>query len=433
MMKIVSGFKAAKNLLDRTYSSKNVSSQFEANARTEDAVRKIINTVVVKGDDALYSYTERFDHVKLKTLRVTPEEISKARSHLSQNLLDDLKLAADRIEAFHRNCRDKITSKIEFDNMGKQIRALNRIGIYVPGGTASYPSTVLMTAIPARVAGVNEIILVSPPQKDGNLPSATIAAAEIAGVNQMFKVGGAQAIAALAYGTGSIPQVDKICGPGNIFVATAKKLVYGIADIDGIQGPSEIIVVADNSANPVYCAADLIAQAEHDELSIAILITDSKHHAENVLKEIDNQLKTLKRRKIIVKSLDSRGLIVVVKNISESLELVNLFAPEHLLLSLKEPRKYLSKIKNAGCVFLGEYSPVVLGDYAAGPSHVLPTGGTARFSSPLGIETFLKSMNYVALNKREHDILGPTVIRLAKTEGLDAHANAINIRLKRKI
>jgi histidinol dehydrogenase len=287
-----------------------------------------------------------------------------------------------------------------------------------------------MTAIPARAAGVTEVIMVTPPGADGTIPAPTWVAADIAGVNRIFKLGGAQAIAALAYGTASVPKVDKICGPGNIFVAMAKKMVFGIVDIDGIQGPSEIIVVADDTAKASYCAADLIAQSEHDPMASAILITTSTKLAGAVTNEIAAQLTRLKRQEIASAALDSRGMIVVVANLAEAMELVNLYAPEHLLLMVRNARSYIKKINNSGCIFIGETSPVVLGDYIAGPSHVLPTGGTARFSSPLGIDDFLKTINIVAMEKDNLKALGKPTIDIAEAEGLQGHAQAIKIRLK---
>jgi histidinol dehydrogenase len=302
----------------------------------------------------------------------------------------------------------------------------------VPGGTAAYPSTVLMTAIPARVAGVKEIIVVTPPKKDGTIPPATLVAADIAGVNRIFKIGGAQAIAALAFGTESVPKVGKICGPGNAFVVAAKKMVYGTADIESLPGPSEIVIVADDTANASFCAADLIAQAEHDPMASAILITTSSKLAKNVNDEVTTNLmvEKLDRRHIAAEALKAQGMIVIVDNLNEAIELVNLYAPEHVSLMLRRAAGYIQKIRHAGCIFVGGSSPVALGDYIAGPSHVLPTGGSARFSSPLGVEDFLKVTNIIALNEAAEKELGPAAITIAEAEGLKGHAQAINMRLQ---
>jgi histidinol dehydrogenase len=299
----------------------------------------------------------------------------------------------------------------------------------VPGGTAAYPSTVLMTAIPARVAGVKEIFVVTPPQKDGTIPPATLVAADIAGVNRTFKIGGAQAIAALAFGTESVPKVDKICGPGNVFVVTAKKMAYGTVDIESLPGPSEIVIVADDTANASFCAADLIAQAEHDPQASAIIITTSSKLASNVDSEVKKQLAKLERQTIATEALNSRGMIVLVDSPDEAIELVNLYAPEHVSLMLRNAASYIQKIRHAGCIFIGGSSPVALGDYIAGPSHVLPTGGSARFSSPLGVEDFLKATNIIALDEAAGKELGQAAITIAEAEGFKGHAQAIRIRL----
>jgi histidinol dehydrogenase len=425
-MKNITGFDEAKKQLDRSRR------KVEQAGTVETYVNEILANVARNGDSALLEYTEKFDHLKLDSLLVTQEEISKAYEMVSKTLVSELMLASERIAAFHQQCKNQVKFKFEHDGLGRMIRPLNRVGIYVPGGTAAYPSTVLMTAVPAKVAGVNEVIMVSPAQKNGTLPAATMVAADIAKVDRMYKVGGAQAIAALAYGTATVPAVDKICGPGNIYVATAKRLVYGRVDIDGIQGPSEVIVIADSNAKASYCAADLIAQSEHDEMATAIMITDSEDLAKEVAKEITLQLEHLSRKDIISHAMNDNGVIAVVDDISEAIQLANLFAPEHLLLMVNDAKKYLDGIVNAGCVFIGENSPVAIGDYIAGPSHVLPTGGTAVFTSPLGIESFLKTTNFVALTKPQQNELGPVVIDLAMAEGLDAHANTIKVRMPEK-
>jgi histidinol dehydrogenase len=307
---------------------------------------------------------------------------------------------------------------------------MERIGIYVPGGTAAYPSTVLMTAIPASVAGVSEIIMVSPPSKEGNIPEPTLAAAKIAQVHRIFKIGGAQAIASLAYGTESVPKVDKICGPGNIFVTLAKKMVFGTVNIDGLAGPSEIFIVADDSANPVFCASDLIAQAEHDILAPCVLVTTSSSLADIIAEEIDRQLIETKRNYIAQKALE-HGYIVVVDDIEQAINLVNIYAAEHVSLMCERASEIVPKIKNAGCIFVGEYSPVAFGDYMAGPSHVLPTSGTARFSSPLGVDDFLKTSDIIKSDQATLQEFGEAAISIAENEKLYGHAKTISIRLEK--
>jgi len=318
------------------------------------------------------------------------------------------------------------------DGLGEQILPLERVGLYIPGGTASYPSTVLMTAIAARVAGVKEIIMATPCGKDGKVPGNTLAAAFVSGVDRIFKIGGAQAVAAMAFGTESVPRVDKICGPGNIYVMTAKKLVYGLVDIDALQGPSEIMLIADGSADPSFCAADLIAQSEHDAMSSSIFITTSESLAEKVRLETNSQLAKLRRKTIADRALKSNGLIIIVKTLEQAIELANLYAPEHLSLMVKNQQRYISKIRNAGCICVGQYSPVVLGDYVAGPSHALPTGGSARFSSPLNVLDFLKINSVIALDASSTGKLGQVAALMADSEGLTAHATAVRIRLKKR-
>jgi histidinol dehydrogenase len=435
-MKIIKGFNEARSILTREIPAEfSIPSGVKGNKKqsetgTEAIVKQIIADVRLRGDEALYYYAEKLDKVKLSTFKVSRKEIDDAHKKVNQKLLSALQIAADRIANFHTSCKEQMGSGFFKDGAGRQPRPLEKVGLYIPGGTAAYPSTVLMSVIPAKVAGVQEIYLVTPPQKNGSISAPTLVAADMVGVDKIYKVGGAQAIAALAFGTKSIPKVDKICGPGNIFVATAKRLVYGAVDIDGIQGPSEIIVVADGTANPAFCAADLIAQAEHDALASAILITTSAELAAAVSNEIKIQLSKLTRQQIAGKALDSGGSIVIIKNIEQAIELVNLYAPEHLLLAFPDARKYVRKIKNAGCIFLGERTPVAFGDYIAGPSHILPTGGTARFSSPLGIEDFFKVVNIVSLSRQEQKKLGPAVIDIAEAEGLPGHAQAIKIRLQ---
>jgi histidinol dehydrogenase len=437
-MRKVKGFKRAKQLLARENFWEPFTTLAGLTPQTkqvflsvQEVVDRIVNEVRSKGDKALFDYTEELDGVRLDSLEVDRQEVVAAYDTIDKKLVSALEFAARRIRDFHVACGYK-TGVFSIDKyLRRQVLPLQRVGLYVPGGTAAYPSTVLMMAIPAKVAGVEEIIMVSPPGKDGRIPAPTLVAADIAKVNRIFKLGGAQAIAALAFGTESIPRVDKICGPGNIFVTLAKKMVYGTVDIDGLKGPSEIIIVADEKAKPVLCAADLLAQAEHDPLASVILITTSADLADQVDKEIEIQLGKLKRRATIKKAIDT-GMIVLVNDMAQAVELVNLFAPEHLSLMVSNASALVPKIHNAGCIFVGENSPVVLGDYVAGPSHVLPTGGSARFGSPLGVADFLKVTNIIALDKPAMRELIQPAVEIAKAEGLGAHAQAIKRRTRVK-
>jgi len=438
-VKIIEGFKPAKSALSRQAMAdpypvspalRQRLKELFATENPEQAVRQIIDEVRQRGDAALLDYTLKIDGVKLTSLEVSKQQVNNACREVNAELVSALNLAAERICSFHLEQKDAIWSGIAGLNSPQLIRPLERVGVYVPGGTACYPSTVLMTAIPARVAGVSEVVLATPPGESGTVPPPTLVAAALAGVDRIFSVGGAQAIAALAFGTESIPGVDKICGPGNIFVVLAKKLVYGVVDIDGLQGPSEMLIIADQTANPEYCAADLLAQAEHDPLASAILITTSRPLADKVNREIDQQLKNLSRRAIAAESLENRGKMVVVTSIDEAIELANLYAPEHLCLMVDRAASYINKVSNAGCVFTGDNSTVVLGDYVAGPSHVLPTGGTARFSSPLNITDFIKFINSVNISKADLKQLGRAAATIARAEGFDAHARAVEKRLK---
>ncbi|MBM3141472.1 MAG: histidinol dehydrogenase [Chloroflexi bacterium] len=435
-MRVVKGFQKAKSLLTREvpYSGLILPPKPRTKTRRkepspEEIVKRILAEVRRKGDKALFSYTKKLDGAELSSLEVSESESQDAYKKVDKKLVSALKLAANRIKQFHSMCKQRLESSFLSQGLGRQISPLNRVGIYVPGGTAAYPSTVLMTAIPARVAGVKEIFVVTPPQKDGTIPPATLVAADIAGVNRTFKIGGAQAIAALAFGTESVPKVDKICGPGNVFVVTAKKMAYGIVDIESLPGPSEIVIVADDTANASFCAADLIAQAEHDPQASAIIITTSSKLASNVDSEVKKQLAKLERQTIATEALNSRGMIVLVDSPDEAIELVNLYAPEHVSLMLRNAASYIQKIRHAGCIFIGGSSPVALGDYIAGPSHVLPTGGSARFSSPLGVEDFLKATNIIALDEAAGKELGQVAITIAEAEGFKGHAQAIRIRL----
>jgi histidinol dehydrogenase len=437
-MKRVKGFNKARQLLARenfwepfTASQGLAPQTKQVFLSVQKAVDRIIGDVRDEGDKALFDYTEKLDGVRPNSLEVDRREVVAAYSRINKEVMSALEFAAGRIRDFHAACEHQ-TGLIPIDRyLGQQILPLQRVGLYVPGGSAAYPSTVLMMAIPARVAGVEDIIMVSPPGKDGRIPAPTLVAADIAKVNRIFKVGGAQAIAALAFGTESIPRVDKICGPGNIFVTLAKKMVYGTVDIDGLEGPSEIVIVADEKARPALCAADLLAQAEHDPLASVVLITTSADLAERVDKEIEMQLGKLKRRSTIKKAIDA-GMLVLVDDMSQAVRLVNLFAPEHLSIMASNGSALVRRIHNAGCIFVGENSPVVLGDYVAGPSHVLPTGGSARFGSPLGVADFLKVTNVIALDKAAMRKLSQPAVEIAKAEGLDAHAQAIERRTRAK-
>jgi histidinol dehydrogenase len=423
-LEIIEGFEAGRLRLSRRAPKEELRSD-----EREQDVRKIVNDVRVGGDAALFDYTEKFDGVRLSSLEVDKEEIDRAYSELDGELLAALKLAAERIKAFHQAQKDAIWHEVSEAGLSQLIRPLQCVGIYVPGGTAAYPSTVLMTVLPARVAGVHEVVMVTPPQKNGGIPPATLVAADIAGVDRIFGVGGAQAIAALAYGTESIPAVDKICGPGNIYVTLAKKGVFGVVDIDGYYGPSEVLIIADEKSDPEYCAAELLAQAEHDPLAEAHMVTNSRRLADEVNREVEKQLADLSRKSIIKESL-ARGVIVVVASLDEAIELSNLYAPEHLCLMVEDADACIDRITNAGCILAGREAAVALGDYVAGPSHALPTGGTARFGSPLNICDFIKFMSVIKTEELDMKQLGKAASIMARAEGLDAHARAVERRLK---
>jgi histidinol dehydrogenase len=385
--------------------------------------------VKLEGDAALRRYAKLLDNADLDDFRIPQEELDASSEQVSPELWQSLELAADRIRSFHLS-----TLPGEWmdpaQGLGELVRPLARVGVYAPGGNAAYPSTVLMTVIPARVAGVREVVLTTPRTGSQPLNPAVVAAAKIAGVDAMYQVGGVPAIAALAYGTESIPRVDKICGPGNIFVAYAKKLVQGAVDIDGVFGPTETIILADDGANADFCAADLIAQAEHDPLATAILVTDSEDLVVRVETQLESQLATAPRGDVARQALERQGRVVLVDSLDEGVELVNRIAPEHLCLLLSEPWSWVDRIHHAGGLFLGEYSPEVMGDYIAGPSHVMPTGGTARFSSALSVHQFLRRMPVVGLTPADFQKLGPSAVQIAHAEGLSAHASAIQIRLE---
>lgn len=385
-----------------------------------------------RGDEALFEYTEKYDGYCLttETVEVSVEEINQSMGMVSSEDMEMLKLAAKRIEKFHR--QQLMSDCLVEGNgvtLGQKVIPLGRVGIYCPGGRASYPSTVLMAAIPANIAGVKEIIMTSPAPPGGINP-LVVAAAKISGVRRIFRVGGAQAIAAMTYGTETIPAVDKIVGPGNAYVAAAKRLVFGSVDIDMIAGPSEVLIVSDGSVEAAYVAADLLAQAEHDELAAAILVTTDDDFARRVSEEVHRQMATLERKSICEKAISNYGVAIIVRDLEEAIELANRFAPEHLEIATVSPERLLPLIKNAGAVFLGGYTPETLGDYLAGPNHILPTGGTARFSSPLGVYDFIKRMSVVSFSPEALKVLGPVASKFAEKEGLTAHSRAIDLRLK---
>lgn len=404
----------------------------EADQKIVDIVSNIIKSVKENGDEAVREYTVRFDGSVPKKTVVTKEELDSYLDMVDDEFKSAIIRAKDNIYDFHlRQAQQSwMTTKENGVIMGQRVRGLERVGIYVPGGTAAYPSSVLMNAVPAKIAGVKEIIMVTPPGRDGNPNPNIMAAAAVAGVDKVFLVGGAQAVAALAYGTDNIPKVDKIVGPGNIFVATAKKLLYGVVDIDMVAGPSEILIVADKTADASFLAADLMSQAEHDKLASAILLTTSSDLARATVHEIDKQIRNLERQNIIEESLDNFGEIIVCESLDQAIKFANELAPEHLELCVSEPLKYIGKVDNAGSVFLGNFSPEPLGDYYAGPNHVLPTSGTARFFSPLGVDSFVKKSSFIYYTAQELRNAKDDIIKLAQTEGLTAHANSISVRFK---
>lgn len=404
----------------------------ETDRKVSAAVSEIIYAVRMGGDEAVREYTEKFDGAVPEKTEIGREEMETALKNSSSDFVYALHKAAENIRDFHE--RQKQQSWFNtFENgtmVGQRIRGLERVGVYVPGGTAAYPSSVLMNVIPAKIAGVKEIIMVTPPGKDGKPNQNILAAAAVAGVERIFLIGGAQAIAALAYGTESVPRVDKIVGPGNIFVATAKKLLFGVVDIDMVAGPSEILIVADETAEPQFLAADLMSQAEHDVLASAILLTTSQRIAEETIEELERQMQALSRKDIIEKSLTDYGAVIVCNNLSQAIDFANELAPEHLELCVKNPVEYIGRVDNAGSVFLGNYSPESVGDYYAGPNHVLPTGGTARFFSPLSVDSFIKKSSFIYYTSSALDSAKDNIITLADAEGLTAHANAVTVRFK---
>ncbi|CDA69491.1 MAG: histidinol dehydrogenase [Clostridium sp.] len=401
----------------------------------EQTVSEIVNNVKENGDKAVFEYTEKFDHFALNSgnIRVTEEEIKEAYKEIPEDLIEVYRHSAANIRTFHeKQLRQSfIETRPDGSILGQRITPIEKAGVYVPGGKAAYPSSVLMNVVPAKVAGVPKIVMTTPCNKEGKVNAGTLVAADIAGVDEIYKVGGAQAIAALAFGTESVPKVDKITGPGNIFVALAKKAVYGHVSIDSVAGPSEILVLADETANPRYVAADLLSQAEHDELASAILITTSKDLAEKVSKEVDGFTETLERREIILKSLSNYGYILVAENMEDAIAAANDIASEHLEILTKNPYETMTKIKNAGAIFMGEYSSEPLGDYFAGPNHILPTNGTARFFSPLSVDDFIKKTSLISFSKDALEKVHTEIEAFAKSEGLTAHANSIKVRFER--
>ena len=419
---------------DRAYCERFIQSlkdRVRENDRSvEDGVAAILRDVRDNGDRAVRAYSEKFDGWVPDLLEISMAEIERITADCDPAFLAAMERAAENIRAFH--ARQKQQSRIDPEQngvlMGQRVRGLHRVGVYVPGGTAAYPSSVLMNVIPAKIAEVGEIVMVTPPGRTGKPDKNILAAAKIAGVDRVFLIGGAQAVAALAYGTESVPKVDKVVGPGNIFVATAKKLLYGTIDIDMIAGPSEILVIADSSAKPEYLAADLMSQAEHDRMASAILITPDEALARATANEIERQMETLSRRDIIRESIDNFGAIIVCESLTEAVDFANELAPEHLEVCCENPLEYIGKLDNAGSVFLGNYSPEPLGDYFAGPNHVLPTSGKARFFSPLSVDDFIKKSSFIYYTKDALLAAADDIIRIAETEELTAHANSIAVR-----
>lgn len=398
----------------------------------EEAVAAILADVRTRGDAAVLEYTARFDGAQLSALAVTEAEIEEAYASCEPFFLESLERAAENIRTFHsRQVHNNfVITGADGTVLGQRVLPIERVGLYVPGGTASYPSSVLMNAIPAKIAGVSRIVLVTPPGRDGKINPAVLAAARIAGVTDIYKMGGAQAVAALAYGTQSVPKVDKIVGPGNIYVSVAKRMVYGMVDIDMIAGPSEILVLADATANPAYVAADLLSQAEHDRLASAVLVCDSMELAKRVQAEVERQLTLLPREEIARASIEANGKIIVAADLAEGIDIANEIAPEHLEICVDEPFRYLDSIKNAGSVFLGKHAPEALGDYLAGPNHTLPTLGTARFSSPLSVDEFVKRSSFLYYTKDALANVRDNIVEIAQHEKLDAHAKSVSIRFE---
>lgn len=426
MMKVISISK------DKEYLKKLKSRNQQELDGVNEIVKDILVNIRLNKDKALREYTKKFDGVELENFLVPEEEIETALKNTDEKLKEDLLKAKENIEKYHnKQLKTSYSLYVEEDIiLGQIVRPIEKVGIYVPGGRAAYPSTVLMNAIPAKIAGVNEIIMITPPDKKGKIKDSILAAASIAGVNKIYKIGGAQGIGALAFGTESIPKVDKITGPGNIYVAMAKKQLMGYVGIDMIAGPSEIMIIADQWANPKYIAADLISQAEHDEMAASILVTDWEPLARKILAEIELQLQSLERKEIIEKSLKNYGAIIITSCLQESINIANEIAPEHLEVLTRNPFDVYRSIKNAGAIFLGEYSPEPVGDYFAGPNHTLPTSSTSRFSSPLSVDDFIKKTSLIYYSKEALAKSKDSIIRIAEEEGLTAHANSVKVRFE---
>lgn len=427
MLKYMEVNESSKQQLIKSLRSRSLKADESVTKSVADIIEKVKN----EGDKALYELTERFDLVKLNSFEVTESDLNECIEKAGKEFIDALKEAKENIEEYHKKQKANgyIITKNNGVYLGQRVIPLERVGVYVPGGTAAYPSSVLMNVIPAKVAGVDEIIMVTPPDKNGGINPYIGAAAKIAGVDKIYKVGGAQAVAALAYGTETIIKVDKIVGPGNIFVAEAKKMVFGLVDIDMIAGPSEILVVADEKSNPVHVAADLMSQAEHDKIASAILVTTSKKLYEKVEEELKRQCEYLERKEIIKESLKNYGKAIICESIEECIDISNIIAPEHLELMVDEPMQYLGLVRNAGSVFLGRYTPEPIGDYFGGTNHVLPTSGTARFFSPLSVDSFIKKSSFIYYSEEAVKKDGRKIITMADKEGLTAHANSIKVRL----
>ncbi len=421
-MKVVKGFELGKSVLSRR------GTLAEGQEEQEAVVKNILNEIHHRGDTALYSFTEKFDGIKLNSLEVPKTAITAAYQQVDSEIVASLKTAAERIQAYHLNQRTSLVHESTRSGLGWIMRPLNRVGIHIPGFTAALPTSVLMTVIPAKVAGVSEIFVATPSRKEGGVSPLTLVACDIAGVNRIFSVGGAQAIAAMAFGTQTIPAVDKVCGPGNIYATLAKKQLFGVVGIDALQGPSEVLIIADSTVDPEYCAADFLAQAEH-AAGYPVLVTTSMELADKLVQVIERQLKELPHPEIAAQSIEKNGIVAIVESVAEAVELANIYAPEHLLLLVDKADSYLDMIRNAGCVVLGKKGTVAVGDYAAGPSHVLPTGGTARFASPLNVLDFVKLTSIIRVDDNLLKKIGPVIKTLAKAEGLDAHAKAVDKRL----
>lgn len=406
----------------------------ETGKQAESIVAEIVENVRANGDKAVRDYTQQFDGMAPKKLEITKDEMRRLARQCDPTFLEALKRASENIADFHRRQKQQswFTTQENGVMLGQRIRGLARVGLYVPGGTAAYPSSVLMNAIPAKLAGVGELIMVTPPGKNGAPNPEILAAALVAGVDRLFLAGGAQAVAALAYGTESIPKVDKIVGPGNVYVATAKKQLYGVVDIDMIAGPSEILILADDTADASFLAADLMSQAEHDRLASSILLTTSPSLAEETVRQIYQQMESMSRKEIISEALDRFGAVIVCQTMEEAVDFANELAPEHLEVCVENPMEYLGRLDNAGSIFLGNWSPEPLGDYYAGPNHVLPTSGTARFFSPLSVDSFVKKTSFISYTRPALQNAAADVVRLAEAEGLSAHANSIQVRMKKE-